>query len=343
MTVAVMVALLCAALLCLLVPSGLLVRIRRNARGTQSPFLSEEYPDLLGVAYLRGGAGRVVDTVITAMHADGRVTVEDGRVTVKDPTARNAMERVLLKHCSTDWSNSLRALRRDMRRDAAVATIDLSLVKQGILLTPQIRRGWSRVADAQVAGVAVAAVVAIGLLFTPGFLPAALVLSVLTVAGIVVRVTCRPRTAGIPRTDHGDRLDRRLETRLPWSSRHPGNHPEGVAGVVAVHGTSQLPDEDLREQFKEAAEKRSSGSGSSSSSYASATTTSSSASCAFAVVGASCDGGTGDSGGSGDSGSSSGSSDSGSSGSSGSSSCSSGSSCSSSSSCSSCGGSSCSS
>ncbi|MEV5241061.1 TIGR04222 domain-containing membrane protein [Streptomyces cinnamoneus] len=337
-----MIFFLIAALLCILVPSVWLVRLRLQARGRLAFPMGDTPSDLLRVAYLRGGAGRVVDTAITAMHADGRLTVQQGKVTVVEPVAHTAVERALLRHCASWSGNSLRALRREARRDPALATVDGSLVKQGLLLTPAMRRLWPRAAAVQVAGLVTGAVIAVVLLFHPAQRPAAPATLAAAAAGVVVRVVCRPRKAKIPRTDQGEKVARELETFSPWSGRDPATHPAGAAGVLAVRGPAALTDTVLRKEFEKASgtrKTRSSTRRRSGSSYASGSSYSSSSS-AVAVVGASCDvscaaadtGGSGDANGSGCSSSSSSSC---SSCSSSSSSCSSGSSCSSSSSCSS--------
>ncbi|MCA6094548.1 TIGR04222 domain-containing membrane protein [Streptomyces sp. SCA3-4] len=328
-----MIFFLIAAPLCVLVPSAWLVRLRLQARGRPALPVGDTPSDLLRVAYLRGGAGRVVDTVITAMHADGRITVQQGRVTVVEPVARTAVERALLRHCASWTGNSLRALRREVRRDPALTTVDGSLVEQGLLLPPAARRLWPRVAGVQMAGLVTGAAFALVLL-ADARRAAGLATLAVAAAGIVVQVVCRPRKAKIPRTDQGEKLAWDLETFRPWAERDPAAHPAGAAGVLAVRGPAALTDTALRKEFEKASRTRrptrTATRHRSGSSYSSGSSTSS----AVAVVGASCDVGcaAADTGGPGDanSGCSSSSSSSCSSCSS-SSSCSSGSSCSSSS------------
>ncbi|MFE0042698.1 TIGR04222 domain-containing membrane protein [Streptomyces albireticuli] len=347
-TIAVVVA-----LLCLLLPSLRLSSLRRGARGPLAADAAGSRPDLPGVAYLLGGAEHVVDATVLKMYEDRRITLRKGRVTVVDPASHHAMERALLKRCSTDWSNSLRTLRREMREDPALEGIDRSLVGQGLLMAPATRRGWPRAALVQKAGLAVAAAVTVVLVFLPASypLPFVLLAPALLGAALVAR-TCEPPKWRVPRTDHGERVARHLRYRGSWSVHTPELHPEGLAGVVAVRGPEALTDDELRAQFDQPAEKpaltpattargrgtsssyasSSSASRSSASSGSSGSTSSASSSVSSSaiIVGASC--------GTGDSGDTSGSSDSGSSSSCSSSysSCSSGSSCSSCSSGSSC-------
>lgn len=279
------------ALLCLLLPSAWLLRIRRQARG--SGFLDPE-PSLVEAAYLCGGAGRVADTVITRMYADKRITVKNDKVMVVEPITHNAMERALLKRCST-WSNTLRGVRRAIRRDSALEAVHDSLVKQGLLLTAKAWRMWRRVVVVQRAGLFVAGFITFVLLFNTRSYPAPLILLPLVVAGIVVQVTCRPRKGWIPYTDRGRSVAQDLRRKDPWQESDPAVHPEGPAGVVAVRGFEALTDDNLRKQFEKAAEQseaaRRAARRRRASTYGSSA--SSTSSCSTVVVGASCDAGSG--------------------------------------------------
>ncbi|WP_157868510.1 TIGR04222 domain-containing membrane protein [Streptomyces caatingaensis] len=284
--------------------------------------LSLVKPGLLETAYLRGGAGRVTDTVITKLWQDRRVKVNGGRLTVKRPVADNAVERALLGQFTTDWAKALRTVRSDLRRHPVMEPLHHGLVAQGLLAAPRTWRLWRRALLALRVGLVVT------LVTTPiadiSSFPGVLAVAAL---GAAVAVVCRQGKRRIPYTAAGEDLARRMR----WSPTDPAEHPEGHAGVVAVHGTEALTGTALRHEFRDAdkadrAARRGGSSSSSSSSAAYGT-----ASCSV-VVGASCDGGWSEAGW-GDGGSSS---DSGGSG------CSSGSSCSSCSS-SSCSSSSCSS
>lgn len=281
------------ALLCLLLPSVWLLRIRRQARG--SGFLDPE-PSLVEAAYLCGGAGRVADTVITRMYADKRITVKNDKVMVVEPITHNAVERALLKRCST-WSNTLRGVRRAIRRDPSLEAVHDSLVKQGLLLTAKAWRLWRRVVVVQRAGLFVAGFITFVLLFNTRSYPAPLILLPLVVAGIVVQVTCRPRKEWIPYTDRGRSVAQDLRRKDPWQESDPAVHPEGPAGVVAVRGFEALTDDDLRKQFGKAAEQseaaRRAARRRRARTYGSSSSASSTSSCSTVVVGASCDVGSG--------------------------------------------------
>ncbi|MCC2278100.1 TIGR04222 domain-containing membrane protein [Streptomyces sp. ET3-23] len=278
------------ALLCLLVPSAWLVRLRWRARG--AGFLEPE-PSLVEAAYLRGGAGRVADAVITRMYDDERITVKNDKVMVVEPMTHNAVERALLKHCAT-WSRSLRTLRSAIRRDHALEAVHDSLVKQGLLLTAKTWRIWRRMVTVQRAGLFVAGFITLLLLLNPRSYPAPLILLPLVIAGIVVQVTCRPGKGWIPYTDRGRAVARDLVAKGPWRELDPAVHPEGLAGVVAVRGFTAMTDDGLRKQFEKAAEQSEAARRAARRRRASAYGSSSSvSSCSTVVVGASCDSGSG--------------------------------------------------
>ncbi|PSJ26073.1 hypothetical protein B7P34_24825 [Streptosporangium nondiastaticum] len=316
--------------LALLVPSaGLIVTRNRTLAGP--PAVPGE-PGLLEVAYLRGGPIRVVDTVIARMCEDGRVSVNStGELKVERAAAFNAVERALLARCGPDWGTKLYRLRVQLQFDAAVDGVSSSLVKCGLLTSPAAEAKWKRAADVQVGGLVVGGVIALGLLGVPAALPVAIVALVLLAGGIKLRRAYGPRPKpGL--TPRGQEFTDRVGRTGPWSVRTSAEHPEGVAGVVAVHDTvGPEPDQPYLHQLRLAVRTRpatsttakrskSAKAGKSSSSYYSCSSSSAGSSCSSA---SSCSSGSHHSGHSGHS------------------SCSSGSSCSSSSS--SCGGSSCSS
>ncbi|MFI0741800.1 TIGR04222 domain-containing membrane protein [Streptomyces sp. NPDC021100] len=297
-----MIFLLLVAVLTVVAPSVWILRLWYLGYGDLAPGIEL---DRLDLAYLTGGAGRVADTVITAMQQDGRVTVNGGRVTVVSPASRDALERALLRHCGNDWARSLRKLRRALREDPAVADLHRSLVERGVLLRPDVRRWWRRVMWIQLPGLPVTGVLALVL-----FQPASMAALILVMLGVVARVACRPEKTLMPFTREGRRLARERIRTAPRNEPDPARHPEGAAGVVAVGGTGALPDGRLRREFERAAEqepvpsrrsRKGRGRGGSSDSGTAATSSSSSSwSCgAVLVVGASCDSGTSrDSGGS---------------------------------------------
>ncbi|KAB7844978.1 TIGR04222 domain-containing membrane protein [Streptomyces mobaraensis] len=300
-----MIFLLLLTVLTVVAPSLWVLRLWYLGHGDVPPGTELDRFDL---AYLTGGAGRVADTVITAMQQDGRVTVDGGRVTVVSAVSRDALERALLRHCGTDWARSLRKLRRDLREGPAVRDLHRSLVERGVLLRPDVQRWWPRAIGAQLPGLVLTGALALVM-----FRPASIAALALVGCGVTVRLLCRPEKTLMPFTAEGRRVALERIGAPPWDESDPARHPEGAAGVVAVGGTGALPDGRLRREFERAAKgervpsrrsRNGRGRGSSSDSGTTAASSPSSSasswSCgAVLVVGASCDSGTSrDSGGS---------------------------------------------
>ncbi|MFJ9679288.1 TIGR04222 domain-containing membrane protein [Streptomyces sp. NPDC101194] len=106
--------------------------------------------DLLEVAFLNGGPGRVVDTTLTAMHTDGRLTVGGpGIVAVEQVDARDPVERAVLRTHATAPSGALHALRDAVMRHPAVQEIGDGLAARGLLAPPTTTRVWRRWGVAQ--------------------------------------------------------------------------------------------------------------------------------------------------------------------------------------------------
>ncbi|MGK5729019.1 TIGR04222 domain-containing membrane protein [Streptomyces sp. URMC 124] len=230
-------------LLALVAPSARLVVARRRALADPPPAQGE--PELLEVAFLLGGRGRAVDTVIAGMCDDGRISVSDsGRLTVERAAAHNAVERALLGRCSADWSISLRRVRTSLQFDAAVDALEGALVRRGMLVSPQVKQDWQRAADVQVGGLVLTGVGVVALIVMPAAGVPALAVLALLAGGIVLRVRCRPTGPKVQPTPRGKAFTDRIRTKGPWSVRASGAHPEGVAGVVAVHGAG-APEPDL--------------------------------------------------------------------------------------------------
>ncbi|MBZ4321823.1 TIGR04222 domain-containing membrane protein [Streptomyces huiliensis] len=291
-----MILLLLVTVLTVVAPTVWLLRLWYLGQGDLTPGAGLDRFDL---AYLTGGAGRVADTVITAMHQDGRVTVDGGRVTVVSPASRDTMERAVLRHCGNDWTRSLWRLRRDLREDPAVADLHRSLVERGVLLRPDVRSWWPRAMWVQLPGLPLTAVLAFALAR-----PASVAALILVVLGTVARFACRPEKTLMPFTKEGRRAARERIQAAPWNEADPARHPEGAAGVVAVGGTGALPEGGLRREFEAVAERepvssrrRRNGRVRESSTDSGTASSSSSPSSSYAcgavfVVGASCDSGT---------------------------------------------------
>ncbi|MEH6376943.1 TIGR04222 domain-containing membrane protein [Streptomyces sp. KLMMK] len=240
-------------LLALVAPSAWLVVARRRALADPPPAQGE--PELPEVAYLLGGRGRVVDTVIAGMCDDGRISVnESGKLKVERALAYNAVERALLGRCGADWSTSLRKVRTSLQFDPAVDALEGALVRRGMLMSPVAKEKWRRAADVQVGGLVLAGVGVVALAVMPGSFVTPFVVLDLLVAGIVLRVRCRPAGPKARPTPRGKDFINRTPTTGPWSVRFSATHPEGIAGVVAVHGAGgPEPDQPFLSQLRQAA------------------------------------------------------------------------------------------
>ncbi|MGO4426849.1 TIGR04222 domain-containing membrane protein, partial [Streptomyces sp. MCAF7] len=122
------------------------VRTRRSG----GPVADARAHDLLEAAFLEAGPARVADTVICAMHTDGRLAVGGpGVVSVRQPVARNAVEQALLEVHSRAPHGGLTLLRSELMRHPAVQSIGDRLAERGLLVRPQRINFWRRLAAAQ--------------------------------------------------------------------------------------------------------------------------------------------------------------------------------------------------
>ncbi|MFD4942142.1 TIGR04222 domain-containing membrane protein [Streptomyces sp. NPDC058409] len=106
--------------------------------------------DLFEVAFLNGGPGRVVDTALTAMQTDGRLTIGGpGIVAVQQVDARDPVERAVLQEHAMAPSGALHTLRDAVMRHPAVQEIGDGLAARGLLVPPTASRTWLRWGIAQ--------------------------------------------------------------------------------------------------------------------------------------------------------------------------------------------------
>ncbi|MEV4502913.1 TIGR04222 domain-containing membrane protein [Streptomyces klenkii] len=235
--------------LALLAPSAWLAVTRKRTL-TGPPAVPGE-PGLLEVAYLRGGPIRVVDTAITRMCEDERVSVNSsGELKVERAAADNAVERALLARCGPDWGTKLYRLRVQLQFDPAVDGVRSSLVNRGLLISRAAEEKWKRAGETQVGGLVVGGVIALGLLGVPAALPVAIVGLALLAGGVKLRMAYGPgpKPGFTPR---GRQFADRVGKAGPWSVRTSAGHPEGVAGVVAVRDTvGPEPDQPYLHQLR---------------------------------------------------------------------------------------------
>ncbi|MFC8079542.1 TIGR04222 domain-containing membrane protein [Streptomyces sp. NPDC057307] len=111
----------------------------RSGRG------ATEVNDLMDVAFLGGGPGRVVETAIVAMHADGRLGIGGpGIVAVYSGVARNPVEYAVIEEHNRAPHGALHALRLAVMRSRAVQDVGDSLALRGLLVPVGRTRVWAR-------------------------------------------------------------------------------------------------------------------------------------------------------------------------------------------------------
>ncbi|MFH9617374.1 TIGR04222 domain-containing membrane protein [Streptomyces pratensis] len=209
--------------------------------------------DLCEVAFLGGGPARVVDTALTRMHTDGRLTIGGpGIVAVRRAEARDAVERAVLQELAAAPSGSLSTLRAAVMRHPAVQEIGDGLAARGLLIAPDESRGrrrWGLVlGNGSLIGlpVSIALTVAQYVLldefadvpvpFLVKMLPAILVGTVVgfSTAGAKARIT-------------------RAGRQVADNYRTADAHVADPAHLVAAHGLRALPDPVLQGQLADAA------------------------------------------------------------------------------------------
>ncbi|MFD9871866.1 TIGR04222 domain-containing membrane protein [Streptomyces niveus] len=100
--------------------------------------------DLMDVAFLGGGPGRVAETAVVAMHADGRLGIGGpGIVALYSDVARNPVERSVVEEHHRAPHGALHALRLAVMRGRAVQDIGDSLAARGLLVPARKTRVWA--------------------------------------------------------------------------------------------------------------------------------------------------------------------------------------------------------
>ncbi|MEU5326807.1 TIGR04222 domain-containing membrane protein [Streptomyces parvus] len=134
------------ATLAVVVSSVLLVVkavIERSRRPSPGPGVALH--DLYEVAFLNGGPARVVDTALTALHADGRLVVGGpGIVAVQRAQANDPVERAVLQELAAAPNGALHVLREAVMRHPAVQEVGDGLAARGLLVPPHRLRPLRR-------------------------------------------------------------------------------------------------------------------------------------------------------------------------------------------------------
>ncbi|MFF3841453.1 TIGR04222 domain-containing membrane protein [Streptomyces sp. NPDC001930] len=228
----------------------LVTRVVRTRGGPGGPV-----HDRYEAAFLNGGPARVVDTALTALHADGRLAIGGpGIVAVVRPVAYDPVERAVLQAHAAAPHGALHHLRMAVMRHPAVQEIGDGLAARGLVVDPATRRTTARWCGVlaitafalfpvsivlTVVDFATTVDIASGMRVPFVFKVAPILLATLVTAIVCGSLTARQITPGGRRAvfaygrDHAQVADAGL--------------------LVALHGLRALPDAVLREQLAAAA------------------------------------------------------------------------------------------
>ncbi|MER7697735.1 TIGR04222 domain-containing membrane protein [Streptomyces sp. NPDC096095] len=120
------------------VSSGvLLVKAVRERARRPRPAPGHALHDPYEAAFLNGGPARVVDTALSALHADGRLVVGGpGIVAVARAWAGGPVERAVFQELAAAPNGALHVLRDAVMRHPAVQEIGDGLAARGLLVSP---------------------------------------------------------------------------------------------------------------------------------------------------------------------------------------------------------------
>ncbi|MCZ4121815.1 TIGR04222 domain-containing membrane protein [Streptomyces sp. H39-S7] len=248
-----MTGLTLAVYLLIAASSAYLVGERIRARRFTRPYQGDAPRDPLETAFLAGGPGRVADTVIAAMHGDGRIAVTaPGLLTVIRPVAHNPVEAALLEACGAEWGGGLRQVRTAVLTGPSVQSIGDRLARRGLFFQPEVHSRWRRVSTLHktvwflllflsLAEVMPHVVVGSGLPLFVRVLPGLAV-------GLLVLLTCSAPRGRL--TPAGRRVLQGL--RVNHRPLRPRPAPSGASDpmlLFALAGPAALQDDVLRDQL----------------------------------------------------------------------------------------------
>ncbi|MFC8451187.1 TIGR04222 domain-containing membrane protein [Kitasatospora sp. NPDC057223] len=208
---------------------------------------------LLDAAFLAGGPGRVVDTVLVRMHQEGRVIVSrGGLVTVTAGKTYDDVEAALITAAGDLRQRDLVGLRRTTMTSDAVQQIGNRLADHGLMRDPgRLRRARRARRLVWLTMLAVVVSTAVGLVVThdrpEADRPSIAGALGLVALGLVFLLVSRVRKGRI--TPAGKRQLSLMTQGGPWKPRHGvGIASSLLLGAVALEGIgSGLPDQELQE------------------------------------------------------------------------------------------------
>lgn len=211
---------------------------------------------VLEAAFLVGGPRRVVDTVISTMHEDGRMQViPPRRLQVLRPVAANGAEGAVLAACGPEWQADLKEVRAAAMRSPAVQEIGDGLAARGLLYRPDSIRHWRLAARVQRSTCYFTCFAMIGSFFImgqstvsggrPNVVPAFAVFFGAMGASIIGGVLAPSGRL----TKAGKSVVARLRRSNPWVPKGTGAWGPAVPALVAIGGAGALTPGPLRDEL----------------------------------------------------------------------------------------------
>lgn len=235
--------------------SSVLLVVRAVAERSRRPSASPrpELHDLYEVAFLNGGPARVVDTALTALHADGRVIIGGpGIISVRHPQANDPVERAVLQELAAAPNGALHVLRETVMRHPAVQETGDGLAARGLLVPPHRIRPLRRWGLIQGVACLIALPLSLVLTFVQFATSDSLDFSVPFIVKMLPAIVIGAFTGLIVAGSSASRITK-SGRHAALSFRTAYAHVVTPAHLVATQGLRALPDRALWEQLVAAA------------------------------------------------------------------------------------------
>jgi uncharacterized protein (TIGR04222 family) len=230
----------------------------RNAGRASAPRATPGWTpqSVLEAAFLVGGPRRVVDTVISTMHEDGRVQViPHGRLQVLRPVADNDVEGAVLAACGPEWQADLKEVRAAVMRSPAVQEIGDGLAAHGLLYRPDSIRLWRLAARAQRLTCFLTCVALFGSVFVirqatgPGGGPDVFTIVPVFIGAMAAAFIGQMLAPSGRLTTAGKSAVARLQRSNPWVPKRTAARGSAVPALVAIGGAEVLTPGPLRDEL----------------------------------------------------------------------------------------------
>jgi uncharacterized protein (TIGR04222 family) len=210
---------------------------------------------VLEAAFLIGGPRRVVDTVISTMHEDGRVLVmPHGRLRVVRPAA-NSVESAVFVACGRELQADLKEIRAAIMRSPEVQEIGDGLAARGLLYRPDSIRHWRLAARVQNSTCYFTCFALIGSIFimgqvnVPGEGPNVTPVFAVFFGAMVASLIGGLLAPSGRLTTAGKSVVARLRRSNPWVPKRTAASGPAVPALVAIGGAEVLAPGTLRDEL----------------------------------------------------------------------------------------------